>query len=255
MIGAVPGYSTFQSRRLFARVADEVRPDVVVIGNLWSDAYFAAVSDEAWAAELAETYGPWQPLVRPLALLSEHSALARRIREAVHTAYFPRKDTAHEIGWSHLVKPPPGPPKPPPKHGSAGLPTARVPLDAYATNLRAMVAAVREVGALPAFLMLPHPLDANRIHGLPSHERSYRDVMRTVAAESGAPLVDGPAWYATHPWETSRFADDIHPDAKGHADLADAAFAAFAADAAIAARLGIPQRASDAATQSTPGER
>lgn len=253
VVGAVPGYSTFQSRRFFARIADEVEPDVVIIGNLWSDAYFAAVSDEAWAAELAKTYGPWQPVVQPLELVASHSALARRLRETVHTAFFPRKDTANEIGWSHLVKPPPGPPKPPPKHGSEKLPTARVPLDSYRENLRALVAATREVGALPAFLMLPHPLDAQKIHKLPAHEMAYRQVMREVAAEAGAPLVDGPAWYDAHPWDTLRFSDDIHPDAKGHADLADATFAAFAADPAVAARLGLPQR--EASTQSTPGER
>lgn len=255
VIGAVPGYSSFQSRRLFERIADEVEPDVVVIGNLWSDAYFAAISDEAWVAELAKTYAPWQPIVQPLELLSTHSALARRLREGVHTAFFPRKDTANEVGWSHLVKPPPGPPKPPPKYGDAKLPTARVPLDAYRENLRALVAATREVGALPAFLMLPHPLDAKKIHGLPDHEVAYRKVMREVAAEAGAPLVDGPAWYAAHPWDTLRFSDDIHPDARGHADLADAAFATFAADPAVAARLGLPQRAPEASTQSTPGAR
>lgn len=238
--GGVPGYSTFQSRRLLDRLADVVKPDIVVVGNLWSDAYRAAVADKAWAAELAAAYGRWNLLVSPLSTVSDHSALARRLRSTVHNGFFPRKDVAHEVGWSHLVTPEPGQggPAGPPRRPTPGeLPTSRVPLDEYRENLHAMVARAREAGALPAFLILPHPMDA--LDRLPASDRAYRDAMRDVAAAEGAPLIDGAAWFRDHPTDTPRFSDDIHPNALGHAQLGDAAYAALAEDPVTAARLGI----------------
>ncbi len=235
VIGGVPGYSTFQSRRLFDRVAAAVEPDVVVIGNLWSDSFGSAISDRAWAEELAAAYGPWQPLVAPLSAVSRHSALARRLRSTVHGAFFPEKRTGNEVGWSHLVPSAPG--GPPRRLTVPEVPTYRVPVDEYRANLEAMVAAIRAAGALPTFLLLPHPLDATT--GLPASDQQYRDTMRAVAAAAGAPLVDGPAWFAAHPARGRRFTDDIHPDAEGHAQLGEAVLSTFAADPTVAERLAL----------------
>lgn len=234
VIGAVPGYSSFQSRRLFARVREAVAPDVVVIGNLWSDSTMAGIADHVWAEELAAAYGPWRPIVGPLALLSERSALARRLRTTIHDAFFPGREHANEVGWTHLVPPDPTKPGAGVTRRGASLPTARVPLPQYRANLEALVAAAREAGAEPVFLMLPHPYDGI---GLPAHETSYRAVMREVAAAVGAPLVDGPAAFAGRPGPL--FSDDIHPNAAGHAILAEATLLALRTDPEVAARLGL----------------
>ncbi|MDP2305115.1 MAG: SGNH/GDSL hydrolase family protein [Pseudomonadota bacterium] len=234
--GGVPGYSTFQSLGLLARLAPIVHPDVVIVGNLWSDACRAAITDRAWAAELAGAYGPWQPIVAPLALLTDHSALARRLRKTVHDRVSPGKGKANEIGWSHLFVPEPGQ-APPAKGGMEALSLSRVPLDEYVANLHALAASTRAAGGLPAFLLLPHPIDAEQ--GVGPVERSYRDALRSVAAAEHAPLIDGAAWFAAHPTDAPRFSDDIHPNTLGHAELATAVLEAFAADDAIAARLGI----------------
>jgi lysophospholipase L1-like esterase len=238
--GGVPGYSTFQSLRLLDRVAPRARPDLVVIGNLWSDAYLAAISDRAWAEQLAEAYGPWQPVVGPLAALADRSALARRLRRAVHDGVFPAKGKANEIGWSHLIEPEPDASGGPPAHkpDPASL-TPRVPLSEYVTNLHALATKVREAGALPIYLILPHPLDATT--GLRGHDLAYRDAMRAVALAEAAPLVDGPAWYRDHPVAGARFSDDIHPNAVGHAQLADALLATILANPAAAERLAEPR--------------
>jgi lysophospholipase L1-like esterase len=240
--GGVPGYSTFQSLRLLERLAPVVHPDVVLVGNMWSDAYRSAVTDRAWAAELTAVYGPWQPVTSSLAMLSRHSALARRLRRSIHDGLSPAKGKANEIGWSHLVEPEPGSPPGkgggrPPKGGEETLPTSRVPLDEYEANLHALAAAARACGAVPAYLLLPHPNDEQPGRG--GAEPAYRDALRAVAAAEHAPLVDAPKWFAEHPADEPRFSDDIHPNARGHADLASAVLAVFAADPAVAARLGI----------------
>lgn len=232
IIGGVPGYSTFQSIKLLERVGPRLHPDIVLIGNLWSDAYRAAISDRAWSAELAATYGPWRPITTPLEALSRRSALARRLRKAVHDGFFPDRARASEVGWSHLVAAAPGTPvRPPVKGGAAALPTSRVPIDEYEANLRTLAASARALGAVPAYLVLPHPMDP-----LPPQEENYRAVMRRVASEEGTIAVDAAAWFRAHPAD-GRFSDDIHPSAKGHADIATAVAEAFAGSPEIAAKL------------------
>jgi lysophospholipase L1-like esterase len=242
VIGAVPGYSTFQAIRLLDRVGSTIRPSVVIVGSMWSDAYRSAITDAEWSEELKAAYGPWQPVTVPLATLSRHSALARRIRTTIHDRFFPQKEHANEIGWMHLIDgetvgAAPRAGTAPVKDGarSNALPTHRVPPDAYRANLRTLAEKARALGAIPTFLMLPHPIDGK---GLDADEQAYRDTMRSVATEENAVLIDGPAWFEAHPGE-GRFSDDIHPSAVGHAMLADATLAAFAADPAVAKALGI----------------
>jgi lysophospholipase L1-like esterase len=317
VIGGIPGYSSYQSIRLLDRVGEAVAPDIVVIGNMWSDTFQSAITDADWAQELADAYGMWTPITAPLSLLSTHSALARNVRKALHDRFYPAKDTATEIGWVHLTKADPGledptettenlerrarglPDLPPegPRHPGGGGPnggggpggpgggpggggpnggggpgkgppppdvlksenpgapkvggdappvglkmaTSRVPAADYGTNLRTLATRARELGALPVYLMLPHPNDGGA--GLTPVEVGYRDTMRRVAAEEAVPLVDASDWFVRHPAASSRFADDIHPNAAGHADIATAVLEVLAADPATAARLAIPKGA------------
>ena len=332
VIGGIPGYSSYQSIRLLDRVGEAVAPDIVVIGNMWSDTFQSAITDADWAQELADAYGMWIPITAPLSLLSTHSALARNVRKALHDRFYPAKDTATEIGWVHLTKadpgledptettenlerrarglpdlppegarPPGGPAGGPPSGGGPGgggpngggppkgggpnggggpggpgggpsgppgagppppdvlksenpgaprvggdarrvglkMATSRVPVPDYGTNLRTLATRARALGALPVYLMLPHPNDGGP--GLTLVEVGYRDTMRRVAAEEAVPLVDASDWFVRHPAARSRFADDIHPNAVGHADIATAVLEVLAADPATAARLSIPK--------------
>ncbi len=260
VIGAIPGYSTFQARRWYAQIAPTVRPAMVLIGNLWSDAIRRAYTDSEEHAWLLEQYGSWRPLNQLLRWPGRHLASVAWLQQAVHdtlkrrSEQLPRAQSGeHRVGWitdaAPQSPPPPGsgPTNPGAKAGSGGLaPTAdaeltqgeavgvpRVPLTEYRENLLALVAAARQDGATPMLLLLPHPRD-DASEALPERYAAYREVMRGVATEQSVPLVDGERWFKEHPCDCERFADAIHPNAAGHATLADALVATMT-------EAGLPQ--------------
>lgn len=225
--GGVPGYSSVQARVLYGRVQERVRADVVVIGTLWSDAAPGEETDVDHLARVRADLGRWGPVNRAFRSAQNSSALFRAVRQMRHgnfsfrAAAPPRRE---KVGWVHAED---------------DLPIgtfSRVPLAGYRDNLEALVEAVRADGALPVLLLLPHPYD-DLGQTLPKRLLVYREAMRETAAELSVPLVDGEAWFETHPAATGRFSDDIHPNAQGHAAIADALVATIAASPPLTARL------------------
>lgn len=95
----------------------------------------------------------------------------------------------------------------------------RVPLDAYAKNLRVMAAMVRSVGGQPAFLVLPCVKDpAGGKVG--DFRDDYREAMRSAAKELSAPLADTPAAFVGTAADRM-FLDEVHPTREGHQIIAD----------------------------------
>ncbi|MDP2313410.1 MAG: GDSL-type esterase/lipase family protein [Pseudomonadota bacterium] len=226
--GGVPGYSSVQAQVLYGRVHAQVRADVVIVGTLWSDAAPGEETDVAHIARVRADLGTWGPVNRAFRAAQNSSALFRAVRQMRYGNFSFRAPTPprrEKVGWVHAEE---------------DLPIGtfpRVPPTDYRANLEALVAAVRADGALPVFLLLPHPYDDLGLT-LPERLLRYRRAMRESAVASSVPLVDGEAWFKAHPsGGTNRFSDDIHPNAQGHAAIAEAVVASVAASPPLTTRL------------------
>lgn len=223
--GGVPGYSTFQSLNLLDARGLALEPDLLLIGNLWSDNNFDTFVDR----ELLAAYTAWgHSDTASVRGALERSALFRwgdwfaRVRG--------QAETARRVGWTV---------------GGGGDPTGRrrVAIDDYAANLDGMASRMAERGGVAAFILLANHDDL--LHRTPNPAWGpYRDVMRDTATRWGAPLVDVPAAFLASGLDVDAlFLDDMHPTVAGHAVLA----------AAVAEALdGWPERALGLAV---PGER
>jgi lysophospholipase L1-like esterase len=205
--GAVPGYSTYQSLERLDQDGWALQPDLLLISNVWSDAGPAEVPDE----EFYETDpGPRQ-----------------RFPGAPDP---PSRHYLRFVEWSRERLSPPRPTHADPGDGGG---YRRVSSERYQANLRRLVEAARERGAAPLLLVLPLSSDRDdRMAGsaaggsaAPADSRrpddeDYRDRMRQVAAERNVPLVDLVPVFIEAGGE-ALFLDDLHPNAAGHALIAD----------------------------------
>jgi lysophospholipase L1-like esterase len=226
--GGVPGYSTVQAAVLYGRVHDALGADVVVIGTLWSDAAPGEETDVEHLARVRADLGRWGPVNRAMRAVQSRSTLLRLVRQLLHgnlSLRAAKPPPAQKVGWVHADE---------------NLPLgtfSRVSVEEYGQNLRALVERVRADGALPVFLLLPHPYD-DLGRALPERLLRYRRAMRTIAGAAAVPLVDCESWFGAHPSGGSRFSDDIHPNVQGHAAIAEALSALLRADPQLGERLG-----------------
>lgn len=196
--GAIPGYSTEQTRILLDELGWSFEPTLLLIGNLWSDNNADGFRD----ADLLRTTQLYanNPLSR--------SSLFRLTAGWVDRARGGRG--GHVITWTH----------------SSDWPDAkarRVPLQQYAENLDAMVRDAAARGASAAFIS-----PANR--GLVENDYvagagwdPYFDAQRKVAAWHGIPVVSMLAALQADPATLDeKFVDVMHPSALGAADIAGA---------------------------------
>lgn len=212
---AVPGYSTLQTLNLLQLRALRLEPDVIVIANMWSDHQEAALADEDLIEQAARFDQGWggriDRLLRTTALY--RIAWWRLVVEGGERAERRRS-------W-----------KGPQQRAGEAPPqvVTRVPPNAYAWNLEALVDLAHDHGAPVVFLLLPHPEDLpdNDLHPSPSIAL-YRQIMRDTAARHGAPVVDGGAALRSAGLPSSRlWIDTIHPSAAGHHLLGEALAAAL----------------------------
>jgi len=198
--GGVVGYSSAQSMRQLEPLWEPLAPDLVVIGNLWSDNNFDAFVDkEMMAYAGSRRFG----MRNRLGTLVEHSALLDALFRLGN------RRARQQIGW-----------------GMAGSnPTAgkrRVAIDDYVANLDAMVQRAHQAGSEVVFLMLANKEDIR------AHERIwpwqiYRDAMRDAAARHGYPLVDVPRLFRASGLSPDRlFVDEMHPSTEGHRVIGEA---------------------------------
>ena len=191
---AAPGHSSVQSLYKLQGQCLAFQPDIVVIGNLNSDASHWTETDRD-RFHLASFTGPGRQLQR--------SALYRTLRNAWLTLQIrgTGSTTATEI--------------PQLNHGAnVGEGPRRVPPDEYRENLRELVRLSREAGASPMFLVLPNK--RRNIEHDPEDPAIYREIMRTIAAEERAPIADADAFFQTLPGGMDGlFLDPVHPDKLG----------------------------------------
>lgn len=196
VIGGVPGHDSGQSLARLKVTGAAVQPTWVIVANLWSDVY----KDNGFLRPEPAVTSVRDPL-RKLATY--------RIARQLLTPLLLRR----KVSWIASMDGDVG--------GKDGEARSRVLLRDYILNLRAIADVTKSLGARPAFLALPAPIDLDPA-GPPDDVRSFREAMRAVAIEYAAPYIDGPAWFHDHGGTIGHFADQVHPNVYGHALIGEA---------------------------------
>ena len=187
--GGCPGYSSWQAIRLLDERLLDYQPEWLIIGTLWSDTQGADAPD-------ATRYGNV-----PMAW-KYHSRLYM-VSQVWYNKWKYTPADAPDVGFGL---------------GPVLAPTNRVPLADYRRNLHMMVEMAQERDIKVAFLLLPGIHDT--INGTTGDFREgYRDVMRDIAKQYGAPIADMPQYFLNG--DTRKlFFDDVHPKVIGYRMIA-----------------------------------
>lgn len=209
VIGAVPGYSSFQSINLLRMRAMKTEPDLLVIANIWSDNNFDAFVDKD---VLAQAAGFESGATARLKRLLSRSAIYRvadwklRVRGSA--------ERVQKVAWQQDSQ----------SRGQIGV--RRVEINDYAANLESLVAIADEHGAEVLFVVLANNEDVKSggpVQAGPKAWDPYRRVMRETAARHGAPVLDVPTLFQESgkgPGEL--FLDEMHPTVEGHRIMGEA---------------------------------
>ena len=191
--GGIPGYDCTQSRGLMARVGPTVEPDIVVVGNLWSDVFPTSR----------------HPLAQDPYLLETRTTLRRFATYRVLRMTLGPWLASRRVGFASDTS----------RIGSLGSddPT-RTPLEGYVAELHGMVDDIEALNATPAFLILPAPIDFDT-GGVPETVATFRAAMAAVAESRGAALLDGPDLFLASGGSPAEFRDQVHPSGAGHERL------------------------------------
>ncbi len=198
LCGAVPGYSTEQSLQLLEDQGWALEPDLLLIGNLWSDSTVDHFQDRVWVDALDS--GP-DFVERGLA----KSAAWRWLRRALTPAgawYLP-------VGW---IRDP------------TLVGQRRVPLEDYRENLGKLVQDARSRGVQAVMLQPANRIRLRDLDEESPHAHSWEpwfEAQRTVAAELDVPMVDArQVLKAADLSEDTAFLDDMHPTGAANAAYA-----------------------------------
>jgi lysophospholipase L1-like esterase len=217
IVGAAPGYSSWQSRVLLGRLL-RYRPDDVVfyVGAHNDHRRRGYYPDREIPARMARRHAAW------------HRIRTLRAFEYVH-------DRLGRWLGGLLCDP---------------VDLVRVPPADFEANLRAMVAATRAAGARP--LLLVPPLTSTLAARHPAAPR-YREMLLSLAHELEVPAVDlQPLFAGSAPAALYLPGDDIHPNAAGHRRIA-AAIARALDDAGQARAVIAPDAPPDRHGAAGPG--
>ena len=218
----VPGYSTVQSSRLLDDVGWAMEPDLVIVGNIFSDCNIDTFQD-------ARALG----LIHP-----EESALHRTLESsrtycAGWNAYASWYSTSNQERNRVLM---PGVPRDTRwlEKVDIFVDLSRVPLGDYLENLEWMRATAESHGARILLSPLAQEWDVGQwtIDSLPRPTAGqilpwhvYREAMATFASERGLGLVSMPEAFAATEGDASRlFSDPVHPSSTGAWVMADALY-------------------------------
>ncbi len=192
----VPGYSSLQGLRMLKEYLPILRPEIVTICYGWNDHWAAGFDIEDKDQRTAP-----QCVLNVQNSLSK-SYLYRSIKYLLLAKYEKTQQYQFDRQSIHY----------------------RVSLDDFAVNLRDIIAFCRSNGVQPILLTAPigdpDPTVTNPMEVY--HER-YNQMVRGVAGENGAPLVDAAALFTGHPeYFDDPKADFIHYNAKGAERIAAA---------------------------------
>ena len=185
VLGAFPGYSSYQSALLLDRLLP-LEPDVAIL-------YVGARNDGSRARYYADSEIPARSARREAGW---HELRILRGLEAL-------VDGSYRSFFRKLLP---------------AAAQARVPPDAFRTNLERMASRLRDAG-VPGLIVLP-PLSASFVAEHPE-SRLYREHLVEVAAANGLATVSVDAAFAAEDERTLFFEDDYHLTARGHAIVAE----------------------------------
>jgi len=177
---AIPGYSSYQSLNMLQMRALALEPDLLVIGNIWSDNNFDTFVDK----ELLEFYADFEAgRIKQLSSLLSKSALFRvldyklRLKRDSTLTEREKRSRARKVGWTVGGQ-----------DNTSGK--RRVAANDYAKNLNRLVDTAKDAGAEAIFVLLPHPFDLVDDGKDDPAWTLYRKIMRDVSDSRGVPLVD-----------------------------------------------------------------
>lgn len=194
LCGAVPGYSVLQTRRMLDDVGWARRPDLLVVGNLWSDNNFDRFTDVEWLADLDARTGRGVALLGRSRLVQWLSAALAPVRPVE------QGDPLGRISW---IRDP------------TATGQRRVPVERYHAELDALFgeAAARGVG-----VVVVQPANRYRVasktgsEAVPYTWDPYFAAQREVAAHRGVPVVDAAAALRVFGLGgDAAFLDEMHP--------------------------------------------
>ncbi len=195
--GGTPGYSTEQTLRFLDEVGWGLQPDLLLIGNLWSDNNYDWFQD----ADLLHTVNTFSGPLASSALFRLSSTWLDRLKGG---------RGARIVSWTSNSQVP----------TSAGR---RVPLPDYAANLAKMMAQATEHGAGALVLSLTNMERIDRGDRDDFSWHPYFLAQAEIVRWFQVPMVDAHVVFTTAPGAPSAlFVDAMHPSGKGFALLAKA---------------------------------
>lgn len=189
--GGVSGYSSFQGRLFLHEIAPRVQPDVIILAYYFSDFIPDVMADKQRV--------PPDVLSVTLRAALSRSQIYQLLRDEIERRAGLRAERSQGASM-----------------------VARVSVDDYAANLRAMIEETQRLGARAAMLLLDP-----RAVPIPTNQRPYRDAMTQLAAQYGLPLIDMEAPFENAEHREKLFLDDVHPSPQGDALIAERLFEAL----------------------------
>ncbi|MFT5685335.1 MAG: lysophospholipase L1-like esterase, partial [Myxococcota bacterium] len=207
---AIPGYSSYQSINLLRLRALKTEPDLIVIGNLWSDNNFDSFVDrDLLATTTGYERSPTARLQRALSISAIYRVADWKLRVSERSKKI--RTVSWQVGSQQHI----------------GL--RRVAINDYAANLEILVGMADEIGAEVIFLLLANEEDVRTHVGGEKAWTPYREVMRQAAERHGAQVIEVPSLFRDS--ELSKdalFLDEMHPTVAGHQIMGEALAAALA---------------------------
>lgn len=190
--GGIPGYSTAQTLVLLDEELWDLEPDLLVVGNMWSDSFEGGFSDAELLQVLrspANQARAWASRFKLFQAASQALSEGRQEQSFVN------------VGWMQQVP-------------EAREP--RVPLDHYYDNLHQILdqAVERDVSVV---MLEPCAQFSYNVYENPPSINPYAQVLRRVASERSAVRVYAcDALYQARMSTAQSFIDDLHPSASGN---------------------------------------
>lgn len=198
LCGSTPGYSTVQSLDFMDEIGWDLKPSVLVIGNLWSDNNFDHFQDAQWIAELN------QPKNRSLRFLRQSHTfiqLTQLLRRDLLNASNPEANPHAKISWV----------RDPFANGKR-----RVPLPLYIETLSTLLI---EAKARNMAVVLIQPANRHRLDIVDVEVTwdPYFKGQSAIANHFDVPIIDvAPTLRAFGLSKTDAFLDDMHPTSQAN---------------------------------------
>ena len=198
MCGATPGYSTVQSLDFMNEIGWDLKPSVLVIGNLWSDNNFDHFQDAQWMAELNQ---PKNRILRSCKQSHTFIQLTQMLRPELMQTSAPEANPHAKISWV----------RDPFANGKR-----RVPLPLYIETLSTLII---EAKSRNIAVLLIQPANQHRLDIVDVEVTwdPYFKSQSAIAQHFDVPIIDvAPTLRAFGLSKSDAFLDDMHPTSQAN---------------------------------------